>query len=93
MRLSLVQITVGPQIDKNFQKVDKFINQALSFDPDLILLPECFLFLSNLKKTSLTSKVFRAHHASYLKRFIISLHVFYNSEQMSLLFKKKEKGY
>jgi predicted amidohydrolase len=54
MRLSLVQITVGPHIDKNFQKVDKFINQALSFDPDLILLPECFLFLSNLKKTSFT---------------------------------------
>ena len=54
MRLSLVQVTVGPHIDKNFQKVDKFINQALSFDPDLILLPECFLFLSNLKKTSFT---------------------------------------
>ena len=31
MRLSLVQITVGPQVDKNFQKVDRFINQALSF--------------------------------------------------------------
>jgi len=52
MRLSLVQITVGPQVDKNFQKVDRFINQALSFKPDLILLPECFLFLSNLTKTS-----------------------------------------
>ena len=54
MRLSLVQITVGPQVDKNFQKVDRFINQALSFKPDLILLPECFLFLSNLTKRSFT---------------------------------------
>ena len=54
MRLSLVQITVGPQVDKNFQKVDRFINQALSFKPDLILLPESFLFLSNLTKTSFT---------------------------------------
>ena len=54
MRLSLVQITVGPQVDKNFQKVDRFINQALSFKPDLILLPECFLFLSNLIKRSFT---------------------------------------
>jgi len=52
MRLSLIQITVGPQIEKNFEKVDKFINQALSFNPNLILLPECFLFLSNFKKFS-----------------------------------------
>ena len=29
MRLSLIQITVGPQIEKNFEKVEKFINQAL----------------------------------------------------------------
>ena len=48
MRLSLIQITVGPQIEKNFKKVDKFINQALDFKPNLILLPECFLFLSNI---------------------------------------------
>ena len=34
MRLSLIQITVGPQIEKNFEKVDKFINQALSFKPN-----------------------------------------------------------
>ena len=52
MRLSLIQITVGPQIEKNFEKVDKFINQALSFKPKLILLPECFLFLSSFKKFS-----------------------------------------
>ncbi len=52
MRLSLIQITVGPQIEKNFEKVDAFINQALIFKPNLILLPECFLFLSNFKKTS-----------------------------------------
>tara|TARA_B100000963_G_scaffold330882_1_gene321267 strand:- start:30 stop:818 length:789 start_codon:yes stop_codon:yes gene_type:complete len=52
MRLSLIQITVGSQVEKNFEKVDKFINQALCFKPNLILLPECFLFLSNFKKTS-----------------------------------------
>tara|TARA_B100000035_G_scaffold308608_1_gene313559 strand:+ start:280 stop:1068 length:789 start_codon:yes stop_codon:yes gene_type:complete len=52
MRLSLVQITVGSKLEKNFEKVDKYINQALTYKPDLILLPECFLFLSNFKKIS-----------------------------------------
>ena len=47
MKLSLVQITVGSKLDENFKKVDEFINRALNYKPDLILLPECFLYLSN----------------------------------------------
>ena len=52
MKLSLVQITVGSKLDENFKKVDEFINRALNYKPDLILLPECFLYLSNFKKVS-----------------------------------------
>jgi len=68
MRLSLIQITVGPQIEKNFEKVDKFINQALDFKPNLILLPECFLFLSNFKKFSFSmDHEYVSHYKNFAK--------------------------
>ena len=74
MRLSLVQITVGPQIEKNFEKVDKFINQALSFNPNLILLPECFLFLSNFKKFSFSmDHEYILHYQNFAKQNKINL--------------------
>ena len=74
MRLSLIQITVGPQIEKNFEKVDKFINQALSFKPNLILLPECFLFLSNFKKFSFSmDHEYILHYQNFAKKNEINL--------------------
>ena len=74
MRLSLIQITVGPQIEKNFEKVDKFINQALSFKPNLILLPECFLFLSNFKKFSFSmDHEYILHYQNFAKKNKINL--------------------
>ena len=74
MRLSLIQITVGPQIEKNFEKVDKFINQALSFNPNLILLPECFLFLSNFKKFSFSmNHEYILHYKNFAKQNKINL--------------------
>ena len=74
MRLSLIQITVGPQIEKNFEKVDKFINQALSFNPNLILLPECFLFLSNFKKFSFSmDHEYILHYKNFAKQNKINL--------------------
>ena len=74
MRLSLIQITVGPQIEKNFEKVDKFINQALRFKPNLILLPECFLFLSNFKKFSLSmDHEYILHYQNFSKQNKINL--------------------
>ena len=73
MRLSLIQITVGPQIEKNFEKVEKFINQALSFKPNLILLPECFLFLSNIKKFSFSmDHEYILHYQNFAKKNKIS---------------------
>ena len=74
MRLSLIQITVGPIIEKNFEKVDKFINQALSFKPNLILLPECFLFLSNINKFSLSmDHEYILHYQNFAKNNEVNL--------------------
>ena len=50
MKLSLIQLTVGPSFEENFQKSQKLINQSLQSEPDFILFPEHFLFLSNKKK-------------------------------------------
>ena len=52
MKLSLIQLTVGPSFDENFKKSQKLINQSLQSEPDFILFPEHFLFLSNKKKIS-----------------------------------------
>ena len=62
MRLSLIQITVGPRTNENFKKVNSYIKEALSYKPDLILLPECFLFLSNIKKTTFSMDHEYIHH-------------------------------
>ena len=45
MRLSLLQFTVGSNFDENFEKSKYLIQQCLTFDPELILFPECFLYL------------------------------------------------
>ena len=49
MKLALIQLTVENDINENFTKVKKFLNEATTNKPDFILLPECFLFLSNNK--------------------------------------------
>ena len=53
MRLSLIQLTVGSDFIDNFEKSKDLIQDALSYNPELILFPECFLYLSNSKKYSI----------------------------------------
>ena len=50
MKVSLIQLTVGPNLDLNLSKVKDLLNQSIEFSPDLILLPECCLYLSNKHK-------------------------------------------
>lgn len=50
MKVSLIQFTVGSNFQENFDKATKLINQSLDDDPDFILFPECFLYLSNSNK-------------------------------------------
>jgi predicted amidohydrolase len=52
MKLSLIQLTVGPTYEENFKKSQKLIIQSLKSEPDFILFPEHFLFLSNKNKFS-----------------------------------------
>ena len=52
MKLSLIQFTVGSNFNENFEKSKNLIKECLKFNPELILFPECFLYLSNLKKYS-----------------------------------------
>ena len=52
MKLSLIQLTVGSSYEENFKKSQKLIIQSLQSDPDFILFPEHFLFLSNKNKIS-----------------------------------------
>ncbi len=78
MKVALIQITVGSNFDENFKKSKKFLNDSLALNPDFILLPECFLFLSNKSKISLDM-----HHFSieYFKEFskINKLHLLLGS--------------
>ena len=78
MKVALIQITVGSNFDENFEKSKKFLNDSLALNPDFILLPECFLFLSNKSKISLDM-----HHFSieYFKEFskINKLHLLLGS--------------
>ena len=66
MRVALIQITVGSNFDENFKKSKKFLRDSLSTNPDFILLPECFLFLSSKSKI-----LIEMHHDSieYFKNF------------------------
>ena len=50
MKVALIQLTVGSNFDENFEKSKIFLEDSLSSRPDFILLPECFLFLSNKSK-------------------------------------------
>ena len=50
MKVALIQITVGTNFDDNYEKSKVFLQDSLNSSPDFILLPECFLFLSNKSK-------------------------------------------
>ncbi len=50
MKVALIQITIGSNFDENFEKSKNFLRDSLISNPDFILLPECFLFLSNKLK-------------------------------------------
>ena len=50
MKVALIQTTVGSNFNENFEKSKKFLDASLVSNPDFILLPECFLFLSNKSK-------------------------------------------
>ncbi len=50
MKVALIQITVGSNFDDNYEKSKVFLQDSLNSSPDFILLPECFLFLSNKSK-------------------------------------------
>ncbi len=54
MKLSLIQFTVGSDFEKNFENAKKYIHECKKTNPNFILFPECFLFLSNKKKFHLT---------------------------------------
>ena len=66
MKLSLIQLTVGSNFKENFEKSKNLIQECLNFNPELILFPECFLYLSNFKKYSI-----KQNHDSiiYFQRF------------------------
>lgn len=53
MKVSLIQFTAGSDFDENYLKSKKFLQDSLNSNPDFILLPECFLFLSNKRKINL----------------------------------------
>ena len=53
MKLALIQLTVEDNIEENFIKVKKFLSETISSKSDFILLPECFLYLSNNKEDSI----------------------------------------
>ena len=57
MKVALIQITVGSKFDENFEKSKKFLQDSLNSNPDFILLPECFLFLSSKSKINEDSKI------------------------------------
>ena len=50
MKIALIQITVGSDLDENFEKSKKFLEESLNSNPDFILFPECFLYLSSKSK-------------------------------------------
>ena len=66
MKVALIQITVGSNFDENFKKTKKFLDRCLNINPDFILLPECFLFLSSKSKILIEMN----HHSiKYFKDF------------------------
>jgi len=66
MKVSLIQLTVGPNVDLNFNKLQDLLNQSIKFNPDLILLPECCLFLSNKQKHYFSTN---DSYVTYIKNF------------------------
>ena len=50
MKIALIQITVGSDFSENFEKSKKFLEESLNSNPDFILFPECFLYLSSKSK-------------------------------------------
>ena len=78
MKVALIQITVGSNFDENFEKSKKFLNDSLALNPDFILLPECFLFLSSKSKILIDM---HHHSIEYFKKFskINKLHLLLGS--------------
>jgi len=66
MKISLIQLTVGPNLDLNFKKIKFLLSESIKFNPDLILLPECCLFLSNKHKYFFSID---DSHVTYFKNF------------------------
>ena len=56
MKIALIQITVGSDFDENFKKSKKFLEESLNSNPDFILFPECFLYLSSKSKIAIEMK-------------------------------------
>ena len=56
MRLSLIQLTVGSIYEDNLKKSKELLEKSLDHNPNFILFPECFLFLSNKNKISFNMK-------------------------------------
>ncbi len=54
MNLSLIQLTVGSDYCKNLKRSNDLLYKSLDNNPDLILFPECFLFLSNKNTFSIS---------------------------------------
>ena len=70
MKLALIQLTVENDINENFTKVKKFLNEAITNKPDFILLPECFLFLSNHKDEIIKNALpIDSTYMNYFKQF------------------------
>ena len=70
MKLALIQLTVENDINENFTKVKKFLNEATTNKPDFILLPECFLFLSNHKDEIIKNALpIDSTYMNYFKQF------------------------
>ena len=68
MRLSLVQITVGSQVEKTLKKLITISIKRSIYKPDLILLPGSVLFLSNVKKSFTMDHEYILHYQNFAKK-------------------------
>ncbi len=70
MKLALIQLTVEDDINYNFEKVVNFLNEAIAKKPDFILLPECFLYISNNPKDTISNSfLINNEFTVYFKKF------------------------
>lgn len=70
MKLSLIQFTIENNINDNFVKIKKLLDESLTSRPDFILLPECFLFLSSDHQEVIDNAIdFNSDYLSFFKSF------------------------